>query len=109
MSANGSGCSNVTSATLTSSRRARTTPISVGRVVRPRQQEPALQLHQRGGHDEELAGPLHVDRLDGVQVVEELLGNAGNGDVPHVDLAALDQVKEQVQRAVEGVECDLVN
>jgi hypothetical protein len=88
---------------------ARVVWLRAGRVVGPGQEELALQLDQGGGQDEELAGPLHVESLDGVQVVEELLGDPGDGDVADVDLVALDEVQEQVERAVEGVECDLVD
>jgi hypothetical protein len=66
-----------------------------------REEQLALDLHQRGGDDEELAGQFDVDQLDDSEVVEELFGDAGDGDVEQVDLVPLDQVEQEVQGAVK--------
>ena len=51
-------------------------------------------------------GQVHVERLHHVQVVEELVRDRGNGNVENVHFAALDEVQEQVERAVKGFQCD---
>ena len=49
------------------------------RLFGPGQQHPALDLHERGGQDEKLAGPFDVDQLCQVEVFEKLVGDAGDG------------------------------
>ena len=73
---------------------------------RPRQEHLALDLHQRGGHHEEIAGALDVDHRQDVEVVLELPGHARDGNVTNVDLLPLDQVEEQVERTAKDVEVD---
>ena len=71
-----------------------------------RQQHPALDLHQRRGHDQEVAGELDVELVETLEMLEELVGDRRDGDVENVHLVLLDEVEEQVERAVEGVERD---
>jgi hypothetical protein len=65
-------------------------------------------LHEGGGHHQELARVLDVQFLDRQHVPEELLGDGRDRDVEHIHLVPLDQVQEQVERAVERVESDEV-
>src|SRR5205823_299385 len=68
----------------------------------------ALNLHERAGHHDEVADALHVEDRHDVEVVLELLEDARDGDVADVHLVALDEVQQQVERAAERVEIDLV-
>ena len=70
------------------------------------EEHPALDLHERRGHDEELPRELDVEFAHGLDVVEELVRDARDGDVEDVHLVPLDEVEEQVERAVEGIERD---
>src|SRR5260370_1332533 len=63
----------------------------------PGQEHLALDLHQRRRHHQEVAGPFDIDQCQHVEIRLELLGDAGDRDVAHVDLVALDEVKQQVE------------
>ena len=82
--------------------------LGLGRRLGVRQQHLALDLHQRGRRHQEVAGAFHVDQREDVEVLLELLGHARHLDVADVHLLALDEEQQQVQRAAEGVEDDLV-
>ena len=81
----------------------------LGSLGRAGEKHSALDFHQRGRENEEFAGPFDVDSLDRVQMFEKLLGNLGDGNVADIDLMPLNQIEKQVERAVEGVERDLVD
>ena len=72
------------------------------------QQEPALYLHQRGGHDKEFAGDVEVERLHRSKGFEVLLRDGLDRDVVDVDLDLADQKKQQVKRAFEDLKFDAV-
>lgn len=71
-----------------------------------------LDLDEGGGHDEELAGLLDVDvgaeLLHEGEVLEVLGGEGGDGDVVEVDLAAFDEVEQEVEGPGVGVELDAI-
>src|ERR1700681_45794 len=69
-----------------------------------RQQRLRLQEHQRRRDDEVIRRELDVEGLHGLDVGEVLIGHEREGDRRDIELALLDQVQEQVERAVEDVE-----
>ena len=73
-----------------------------------RHQRPRLELDERRGHHEEVARDLHVD---GPHVAEEgqvLVRDPCDRDVVDVELRPTNQVEQQVQRTLEGIEGDSV-
>ena len=73
----------------------------------PRQQHPALDVDQRRRHHQELAGDVEVELLHQVEVLEVLLGDQRDRDVVDVHLVLLDQMNEQIERALERLHLDL--
>ena len=71
-----------------------------------RQQRARLQVDQRRGHDEELAGDVEVQVLRGPQVGQVLVGDLRHADLVQVHLVLLDQVQEQVEWPLEAVQLD---
>lgn len=67
-----------------------------------------LDLHERGGGQEKLAGELDVDAVDLREIGHVLVGEGGDGDVCDVDLGAADQIEQEIQGPFEGVEMDAV-
>lgn len=67
-----------------------------------------LDLHQRGGHDEELARQVNVDLLDLLEKRQVLIRDGGDGDVGDVHLRPADEEQQQVQRTLEGVERNVI-
>ncbi len=65
-----------------------------------------LDLHEGGGHEQELAGQLDIDARQVAERVEILLGDPGDGDVVDVDLLLADEVEQEIEGALEGVELD---
>ena len=63
-----------------------------------------LQLEQRGDQHEELAARLEVELFALGQPLEERDDDAGEVDVPQVELLLEDERKQQVERPLEGVE-----
>ena len=57
-------------------------------------------MDEQRGHVDELAGGVDVGLLEVVGVVEELAGDAGDGDVVDVDVLLADEVEQEVERAV---------
>ena len=72
------------------------------------QQHPAFDLHERGGHDEELAGQLELEVAHGVERVEVLLGDLHDRDVVDIQFVLADQEQQQVQRSFEDLELDAI-
>ena len=72
-----------------------------GRRLRPRQQHLRLDVNQRRRHHEELAGDVEVQLLHQLDGVEILLRDERDRNVVDVDLVLLDQVEQQVERALE--------
>src|SRR5512141_64893 len=69
-----------------------------------RQQRLRLDVDEGGGHHQELARDLEVQRLQHVEVGEVLLGDPGDGDVVDVELLLADQVQQDVEGPLEDVE-----
>ena len=80
----------------------------LGRLLIDRKQAAALDVKQVRRHDDELAGDIDVQFLEGLQIFEVLPGDALDRDVVDVELIALDQIKQEIERALENLELDLV-
>ena len=78
------------------------------RLLRLREQFATLDVHQIGRHDDELAGQLHVEHLEGVDVVEILLRDALNGHIINTDFIFLDEIQQQVEGALENLQLNFV-
>ena len=63
---------------------------------------------RRGRHDEELARDFHVQRLEGAEVGQVLLGDSGDGDVPDLDPLLLHQMEQEIEGTGEDLEIDRV-
>ena len=77
--------------------------VGIDRVQALGQEHPALDLHQRGGHDEKFAGDLEVQLLHRVQDRDVLLRHRLDRDVVDVYLVLADQEEQQVERALEDL------
>src|SRR5690606_16652860 len=76
---------------------------------RRRQEHLRLDVGQGRRHHQVLTGEVDVQTLHQHDVLDVLLADERDGDVPDVDLVLLDQVQQQVQRALEGGEHHLVD
>ena len=65
------------------------------------QEDARLDVQERRGHADELAGHVEVDLLHRLERLQILLGDQGDGDVEDVDLVLVDEVQQQVERALE--------
>jgi len=72
------------------------------------QQLAALDIHERRGHHEELAGDLEIELAHHLDVFDELRGELGEIDRIDVHLLLLDEIEEQIQRAFKDLEFDFV-
>ncbi len=59
-----------------------------------------FDVDEERGHVDELAGSVDVGLPEVAGVVEELRGDAGDGDVVDVDVLFADEVKEEIERAI---------
>jgi len=82
--------------------------IFLGRLLHPRQQGAAFQIHQIGSHHDELGGKVNIEQLEGVDVVEILPGDVFDGNRVDVDLVFFDEVEQEVERTFEDFEADFV-
>ena len=82
--------------------------IFVRRLLIDRQQAAALQVNQVRRHDDELARDVDVQLLEGLQIFEVLARDPLERDLVNVELVALDQIKQQIERTFEDLELDLV-
>ena len=55
-----------------------------------------------------VAGQLNVGHLQNVEVLPELVGDGGDGNVADIDLVFLDEVEEQVQGPMKLGQVDAV-
>ena len=78
------------------------------RLIHPRQQCPAFQVHQVRGHDDKLGREIDIEQLEGVDVVQILAGDSLDGNRMNVHLVFLNEVKQQVQGAFENFKADFV-
>ena len=65
-------------------------------------------MDQRRRHHQELTGDVEIQVLHQLDVVEVLLGDQRDRDVVDVHLVLANEVQEQIERPLEGVELDLV-
>ena len=80
----------------------------LGRLLIDRKQAAALNVKKVGRHDDEFAGHVDVQLLEGLQIFEVLPGDALDRDVVDVELIALDQIKQEIEWALENFELNLV-
>ena len=76
--------------------------IFLRRLLIDRQQAAALQVNQIRRHDDELAGDLDVQFLERLEIFEVLPRDALERDIVDVDLVALDQIKQEIERTFEN-------
>ena len=79
-----------------------------GFLLGVRQKHFAFNFHQRGGHDQKVAGQFDVRHLEDGDMPRELLGHRGDGDVEDVHLVFLDEVEQQVEGTVKLGQIDAV-
>jgi hypothetical protein len=65
-------------------------------------------VNQRRGHHQVLPGHVEVHLLHQLDVVEVLLGDERDGNIVDVHLALANQMQQQIERTLEGVELDPV-
>ena len=73
-----------------------------------RQQHLRLDVDERRGHVNEIGRDVHVQLLELVEIVEILARDLGDRDVVDVDFLLLDQIEQQIERAVVGIEMNFV-
>ena len=78
------------------------------RRIGPRQQHPRLDVNQRRRHDEELPRHIKIHLLHQLDVVEVLLRDDRNRDVIDIQLALANQMEEKIERALEGIQLDVI-
>lgn len=77
-------------------------------------EHPALDFHQRRGHDEKLACEVDVDAGEALasfnaEELKVLLSDERDGDVVDVDFFALDEEEEEVERTFKGIKPDSIS
>src|SRR6185436_8622452 len=77
------------------------------RRLRPRQEQPALDVGERGRHHQELACDVEVEGHHLGEGLVVLLGDERDGDVEDVELVLADQVEQQIERSLEAGQLDL--
>src|SRR5919198_1556260 len=65
------------------------------------EEQPALDVRERGGHHQELARDVQVQLAHPLQVLEVLLGDQRDRNVEDVDPLLPDQMEQEIQRAFE--------
>ena len=80
--------------------------VGAGSRLGPRQQHSGLDVNQRGGHHQEVAGHVEIQLLQQMNRIEILLRDDHDRDVVDVQLVFPDQIQKQIERAVEVVELD---
>ena len=87
-------------------------PLLVGRLIGgarlDRQQHPALDHHQRGGHDQKLAGDVEIQHAHDVEIRHVLRRDPLDRDVVDIDLLAPDQIEQQIERPFKHLQIHLV-
>ncbi len=78
------------------------------RLLIDRQQAAAFQVNQVRRHDDELARDIDVQLFERLQIFQVLPGDPLERNLVDVELVALDQVKQQIERTLEDLELDLV-
>ncbi len=70
------------------------------------QDQPRLQLDQRGRHFQKIAHRVDVNLLQHLQVRQELLGDRRHANVRDLHLVFAHQIEQQVERTAEYVQFD---
>jgi len=71
-------------------------------------EHPALDLLERGGHHQKLPREVDVDATDDFDVLEILLGDAGDRDVLNIHLIAANEIQEEFERSGIIIQLDPV-
>lgn len=79
-----------------------------GRLFVAREKGSGFQIHQIGSHDDELGSEVDVQELEGVDVIEILLGDFLDGDGVDIQLVLFDEVEQEIERTLEDFELDFV-
>ena len=61
----------------------------------------ALDVHECGGHNDELASNVQIEALHQLHILAELIGNLHHVDLVDIDLLLAYQMKEQIQRPLK--------
>ena len=72
--------------------------------VHTRQQHARLDLGERRGHQQIFAGQLELQHLHQLDVARVLAGDLGDRNVEDVEILPPDQIQQQIERALEGLE-----
>ncbi len=73
-----------------------------------RQQHFRFDVDQRRGHVNEVGRDVHVQLFELVQIFQILARDFGDRDVVDVDFLLLDQIEQQIERAVVCIEMNFV-
>ena len=76
------------------------------RGIDAREQHPRLDVNERGRHHQKLAGDVEVHLGHQLEIVEVLPRHEDDGDVVDAQLVLLDEVQQQVERALEVLKAD---
>lgn len=78
------------------------------RLLGARQEGSGFQIHQIGRHDDELGSEVDVQELEGIDVIEVLLGDFLNGNRLDIQFVLFDKVEQEIERTLEDFELDFV-
>ena len=73
-----------------------------------RQEHLRFDVDERRGHVNEVGRDVHVELLELVEIVEILARDLGDRDVVDVDFLLLDQIEQEIERAVVRIEMNFV-
>jgi hypothetical protein len=65
------------------------------------QQHLGLDAHERRNEEYELACQFYVERLEFVDIFQKLVGDGGDRNVIYIQLVALNEEQEEVERTFE--------
>ena len=77
-------------------------------LVEAREQAAGLELHQRGGDEQELGGDVEVELLEAVELGDVGVDDLAERDLPELHLLLEDEVEEQVEGSLEHRGADRV-
>ena len=73
-----------------------------------REELPAFDIHQRSGHNQELARDFEIEQAHRIYVFDKLLGQTRQIDLVNVHFLLFNQIKEQIERAFKDLEFYLI-
>ena len=73
-----------------------------------RQKHLGLDQDQRRGHVDEIGGDIDIELFELVQIFQILARDLGDGNIVNVHLLLADQIQQQVERAIVGIEMNFV-